>query len=145
MSSAYPFSALGLPGISPPKEDLMSRRKGKAVSFDAMVKFFMQHYDIPTKKDVDRLMAKMDRLEALIKTIMSGPAYQLKGKAGQRQTTITAVDMVFDVIKRSREGMGFAEIQAKTGFGDKKIRNIIFRLNKVGKIKRKQRGTYIAV
>ncbi len=123
----------------------MSRRKGKAVSFDAMVKFFMQHYDIPTKKDVDRLMAKMDRLETLIKTIMAGPVYQLKGKAGQRQTTITAVDMVFDVIKRSREGMGFAEIQAKTGFGDKKIRNIIFRLNKVGKIKRKQRGTYVAV
>ena len=122
----------------------MSRRKGKAVSFDAMVKFFMQHYDIPTKKDVDRLMAKMDRLETLIKTIMAGPVYQLKGKAGQRQTTITAVDMVFDVIKRSREGMGFAEIQAKTGFGDKKIRNIIFRLNKIGKIKRKSRGIYIA-
>ena len=123
----------------------MSRRKGKAVSFDAMVKFFMQHYDIPTKKDVDRLMAKMDRLEALIKTSMSGPAYPLKGKAGQRQANVTAVDMVFDVIKRSREGLGFAEIQAKTGFGDKKIRNIIFRLNKIGKIKRKQRGTYIAV
>ena len=123
----------------------MSRRKGKAVSFDAMVKFFMQHYDIPTKKDVDRLMAKMDRLEALIKTIISGPGYPLKGKADQRQTTITAVDMVFDVIKRSREGLGFAEIQSKTGFGDKKIRNIIFRLNKVGKIKRKQRGTYVAV
>jgi DNA-binding transcriptional regulator PaaX len=53
--------------------------------------------------------------------------------------------VVFDLIKRSREGLGFADIQAKTGFGDKKIRNIIFRLNKIGKIKRKQRGTYIAV
>ena len=123
----------------------MSRRKGKGISFDAMVKFFMQHYDIPTKKDVDRLMAKLDRLENLIKATMTGSVYQLKGQPGQRQQTVTAVDRVFDVIKRSREGLGFAEIQAKTGFGDKKIRNIIFRLNKMGKIKRKQRGTYVAV
>jgi hypothetical protein len=123
----------------------MSRRKGKAVSFDAMVKFFMQNYNIPTKKDVDRLMAKLERLENLIKTTMISPAYQLKGQPGQRQSAVTAVDMVFDVIKRSREGLGFAEIQTKTGFGDKKIRNIIFRLNKIGKIRRKKRGTYVAV
>ena len=123
----------------------MSRRKGKGISFDAMVKFFMQHYDIPTKKDVDRLMAKLDRLENLIKATMTGSVYQLKGQPGQRQQTVTAVDRVFDVIRRSRAGLGFADIQAKTGFGDKKIRNIIFRLNKMGKIKRKQRGTYVSV
>jgi DNA-binding transcriptional regulator PaaX len=52
--------------------------------------------------------------------------------------------VAFDVIRRSRQGLGFSEIQAKTGFGDKKIRNIIFRLNKIGKIKRKRRGTYVA-
>ena len=123
----------------------MSRKKGKAISFDAMVKFFMQHYNIPTKKDVDRLMAKLDRLENLIKTTMTSPAFKLKGQPGERQPTVTAVDMVFDLIRRSQEGLGFADIQAKTGFGDKKIRNIIFRLNKIGKIKRKRRGTYVAV
>lgn len=122
----------------------MSRRKGKAVSFDAMVKFFMQNYNIPTKKDVDRLMAKMDRLENLIKTTMASPGYQLKGQPGQRKTAVAAADVVFDVIRRFPEGLGFADIQVKTGFGDKKIRNIIFRLNKIGKIKRKQRGTYVA-
>ena len=123
----------------------MTRKKGKAVSFDAMVKFFMQHYNIPTKKDVDRLMARLDRLENLIKTAMINPASKPKGQAGQGQTTVTAVDMVFDLIRRSQEGLGFADIQAKTGFGDKKIRNIIFRLNKTGKIKRKRRGTYVSV
>jgi hypothetical protein len=122
----------------------MTRRKGKAVSFDAMVKFFMQNYNIPTKKDVDRLMAKLDRLENLIKAAMESGGYPLKGPVGARKTAVTAVDMVFDVIKRSRQGLGFADIQAKTGFGDKKIRNIIFRLNKNGKIKRKSRGLYVA-
>ena len=121
----------------------MHKRKGKAVSFDAMVKFFMQNYNIPTKKDVDRLMAKLDRLENLLQASIASGGYSLKGPAGTRKTTVTAVDMVFDVIKRSRRGLGFAEIQAKTGFGDKKIRNIIFRLNKTGKIKRKSRGIYV--
>ena len=43
------------------------------------------------------------------------------------------------------QGTDFATIQAKTDFDEKKIRNIIFRLNKIGKIKRKSRGIYIAV
>ena len=105
----------------------------------------MHNYNIPTKKDVERLMAKLDRLENLIKTTSINSGYQLKGKPGKHKTTVTAVDVVFDVISRSREGLGFTDIQAKTGFGDKKIRNIIFRLHKNGKIKRKQRGTYVAV
>ena len=122
----------------------MPKRKGKTVSFDAMVKFFMQNYNIPTKKDVDKLMAKLDRLENLIKAAMASGGYPVKGEVGPSKTAVTAVDMVFDAIKRSRRGLGFADIQAKTGFGDKKIRNIIFRLNKIGKIKRKSRGIYVA-
>jgi hypothetical protein len=122
----------------------MTRKKGKAVSFDAMVKFFMQNYNIPTKKDVERLMAKLDRLENLIQASLASGRYPLKEPVETRKTAVTAVDIVFDVIKRSRNGAGFADIQAKTGFGDKKIRNIIFRLNKIGKIKRQKRGIYIA-
>ena len=122
----------------------MHKRKGKAVSFDAMVKFFMQNYNIPTKKDVDRLMAKLDRLENLIQASLASGRYPLKEPAETRKTAVTAVDIVFDVIKRCRNGVGFDDIQAKTGFGDKKIRNIIFRLNKIGKIKRQKRGIYIA-
>ena len=122
----------------------MSKKKGKSISFDAMVKFFMQNYNIPTKKDVDRIMAKLDRLENLVMAGMASGGYPLKGQAGRRKTAVTAVDIVFETIKRSRKGLGFADIQAKTGFGEKKIRNIIFRLNKIGKIKRKSRGIYIA-
>ncbi|MGD9300484.1 MAG: hypothetical protein PVI13_02835 [Desulfobacterales bacterium] len=121
----------------------MSRKKGKAISFDAMVKFFMQNYDIPTKKDVDKLMARLDRLENLIKQ-SALVANNTRALPSRRKTALTAVDIVLDAIKRSRQGLGFAEIQAKTGFDEKKIRNIIFRLNKTGKIKRKRRGVYIA-
>ena len=47
----------------------MPTKKGKTISFDAMVKFFMQNYNIPTKKDVDKVMAKLDRLENLIESL----------------------------------------------------------------------------
>ena len=120
----------------------MSRKKGKTISFDAMVKFFMQNYDIPTKKDVDKLMAKLDRLENLVmQSTLS--ADNARTQQTRRRTALTAVDIVLDTIKQSRQGIDFAEIQAKTGFDEKKIRNIIFRLNKTGKIKRKRRGIYI--
>ena len=123
----------------------MARKKSKAISFDAMVKFFMQSYDIPTKKDVDRLLARLDRLENLIRVSLDQKHFTAGAKISRRRTVQTAVDQVLEVIKRSKKGLGFSEIQDKTGFGDKKIRNIIFRLNKLGKIKRLSRGLYIAV
>ena len=42
------------------------RHKGKRVSFDTMVKFFMQSYNIPTQKDVDKLMNKLDHITVLL-------------------------------------------------------------------------------
>jgi len=129
----------------------MAKRRGKSISFDAMVKFFMQHYDIPTKKDLEKLTAKMDRLEKLIKSAgTSGRRSRVfGGRAAGRETApsksgATAHDRVLEVIKRFKQGAGFIEIQTATGFDEKKIRNIIFRLNKIGKIRRKSRGLYIA-
>lgn len=129
----------------------MARRKGKSISFDAMIKFFMQYYNIPTRKDIDKLMAKMDRLEDLIKSSgvadsarRVGGGKTARGKARTHKAAMTSTDMALDVIKRFKKGVGFAEIQARTGFGEKKLRNIIFRLHKMGKIVRKSRGIYIA-
>ena len=129
----------------------MPKKRRKTVSFDAMVKFFMSTYDIPTKKDINKLMDRLDRLEKLIRTTA---AYGKKkrvivpnsagGKGLQGKVVATASDEVFNAIKRFNNGTGFPEIQDRTGFGDKKIRNILFRLNKLGKIRRKSRGIYIA-
>jgi len=121
----------------------MPKRKGKAVSFDAMIKFFMQNYHIPTKKDVDHLMARLDRLENMISNLAAGPA-SARSPVMRRKTSLPAVEVVLETISQAKEGIDFKQIQAKTGFGEKKIRNIIFRLNKTGKIKRKSRGMYIA-
>ena len=129
----------------------MAKKKGKSVSFDAMVKFFLQYYNIPSRNDIDKLMAKMDRLEMLIKSsAMTGNGCATSGikasgsRASTGSTEMTSTDSALEVIKRFRKGVAFADIQARTGFEDKKLRNIIYRLHKMGKIVRKSRGLYIA-
>lgn len=127
----------------------MTRRKGKSVSFDAMVKFFMQQYNIPTRKDVDKMIVRLDRIERLIREYGSRSVRPTSTqRAAGDQTVITAAatasDTVLNVIKRFKQGIGFAQIQARTTYDEKKLRNIIFRLHKLGKITRKSRGIYTA-
>jgi hypothetical protein len=121
----------------------MTRRKGKQVSFDAMVKFFMQQYSIPTKKDLDKLVERMDRLEKVIKDAANfgrnARSTGLHGAGGE----VNASEIVLGIISKSDEPVGIPEIRQKTGYGDKKLRNIIFRLHKNGSIARKRRGRYI--
>ena len=121
----------------------MARRKGKSVSFDAMVKFFMHTYNIPTKQDIERINARLDRIERLIVNAGSVKSRRNPSKSSGKSSSITASDVVLEVIQRYKDGVAFVEIQLQTGFGEKKLRNIIFRLNKLGKIKRKSRGIYI--
>ena len=122
----------------------MPKRKGKSISFDAMVKFFMHAYDIPTKRDVEKILARLDRIEALVASSAAAAGGRRKG-ARRRNGGVPAADAVLDAIKRSKQGLKFADVQAKTGYPDKKIRNIIFRLNKLGKIERRTRGVYVAL
>ncbi len=122
----------------------MAKKKGKSVSFDAMVKFFMHTYNIPTKQDIDRLNQRLDRIERLIVNaipVKNRRSNRTKGPAKTAATT--ASDHVLEIVRRYKDGVGFAEIQLQTGYGAKKLRNIIFRLNKNGKIRRKSRGIYI--
>lgn len=122
----------------------MAKKRNKPVSFDAMVKFFMNAYNIPTKRDIDRLTERLDRIERLI--VNAGGSKNRRNAAAKSTDTRhaeTASDIVWEVIRHYRDGVGLSEIQMQTGFGEKKLRNIIFRLHKLGKIKRKQRGIYI--
>ncbi len=123
----------------------MPRKKGKSVSFDAMVKFFMHTYNIPTKQDIERVNARLDRIERLLLNMDGGRGRRNSagGKSTGKQALTTASALVLDVIQRHKDGIGFSEIQNQTGYGEKKLRNIIFRLNKTGKIKPKSRGIYI--
>ncbi|MBI9086373.1 MAG: hypothetical protein JEZ11_22420 [Desulfobacterales bacterium] len=124
----------------------MAKRKGKSVSFDAMVKFFLQYHNIPTKKDIDRLLERIDRLEALVQRT-AGPGVARNTGSERRSRPkgeATAADTVLGVVRRAGREIGFADIKKQSGFDDKKLRNIIYRLSKLDRIRRVRRGVYAA-
>ncbi|MFC1885930.1 hypothetical protein ACFLZM_02600 [Thermodesulfobacteriota bacterium] len=120
----------------------MAKRGRKSISFDAMIKFFMKKYNIPTKRDIDKIATRIDRLEKIINK--TATASGGKKRNSRLKPVLTDSDTILNVIKGYKDGVDFMRIKDRTGFEKKKIRNFIYRLNKTGRITRKRRGIYIA-
>lgn len=121
------------------------QKKKSNISFDAMVRFFMQTYEIPTKTDIDRLIERIERLERLLTAATQTQRTHKPVKGMRFQATLSATDEVFEIVKSTKDGASIQDIQNRTSFDEKKVRNAIFRLNKMGRIERKQRGIYVVV
>jgi len=67
-----------------------------------------------------------------------------KKAPAKKSAALTATDQVVNIIKRSKKGVDVPTLVKKTGFEDKKIRNIVFKASKAGEIKRAARGIYVA-
>ena len=96
-------------------------------------------------KKVDKLekaqAAKKRKPKAKAKTTKKAPAKK-KG-AVKKTAALTATDQAVKIIKRSKKGVDVPTLKKKTGFEDKKIRNILNRASKQGKFKRAGRGIYV--
>lgn len=68
-----------------------------------------------------------------------------KKTSAKKATSKTATDTVLSIIKGSRNGLNTAALEKKTTFDAIKVRNIIFRLKRQGKIQSKSRGIYVAI
>ncbi|MGD8881533.1 MAG: hypothetical protein PVI82_06575 [Desulfobacterales bacterium] len=112
------------------------------------------------KKDILALQKKMEKLlKAYEKTGKPKAAKKPKRKvvkakakrtvkarkttARKKAPTVTATEQVLKIIGRSRKGVDVPMLKVKTGFDDKKVRNIVFRASKEGKIKKVGRGIYV--
>ncbi len=109
-----------------------------------MVKFFMQTYNIPTKRDIDKLASRLDHLEQLILKTSESVTLVAEGKGGRVKSpaAMSAQDTVVEVVAGFKDGVGFSEIHDRTGYEEKKLRNILFRLTKLNRVARKERGIY---
>lgn len=67
----------------------------------------------------------------------------VKKPAVKKTKTVTDTDRVLNIINRSKKGVGVPTLTKKTGFDDKKVRDIINRTLKQGKIKRVGKGIYV--
>lgn len=111
---------------------------------------------VPTKASFDQLTKRVEALEKAIKANTRATKVATRTKAGRKAATrkkrvsrakpqLTDSERLLRVMRRYRAGVDVATLKARTGFEDKKIRNIIFRLSKKGKIKRTSRGIYKVV
>jgi ElaB/YqjD/DUF883 family membrane-anchored ribosome-binding protein len=68
----------------------------------------------------------------------------LKAPAKKKAVKITATDQVLNIINRFKKGVDTATLMKKTGFNQKKVRNILQRAYKQEKITRVEKGIYVA-
>ena len=68
-----------------------------------------------------------------------------KVSAKKKAAQPTATDAILKIIKASKKGVDAPTLVKKTGFNQKKVRNILFRTYKQGKIKRLDKGIYTGV
>ncbi len=125
------------------------KKKRKTYSMDTMMRFFLQYYNIPTKKDIDRILTRIDRLEGVIRNMeRSGRMTEVKvppgrkSGAGKVRGRVTATDKILAILRDAPTGIDVAGLKTISGYEDKKVRNIVFRLQKQGTITRISRGTY---
>ena len=69
----------------------------------------------------------------------------VKNGVVERIKRIPATQIVYDLIQKSAQGMETAALMKATGFNQRKIHNITFRLKKLGRIKSEERGVYKTV
>ena len=118
------------------KRDLQAVKKDIKALEKKMEKL-LKAYGKPQKpkvaKKVKRKTVKVKAKRAAVK----------KAAPRKKAAKTTATEQILKIIRRSRKGVDVPTLKTKTGFEDKKVRNIIFRASKEGKIKKVGRGIYV--
>jgi predicted nucleic acid-binding protein len=98
---------------------------------------------------MDAIAGKIDELSNVQKTAKSAASQPAKSKARPAKKAAgvgkpgTAIDDVYQIVSRSIKGVTTAALKDKTGFDDKKVSNIIYKLKKQGRIKSIDKGVYL--
>jgi len=117
----------------------MIKKPEPSINWETLIKTMLTKLNIPTKEDILFLNTRLDKFEQLLYQKQSTiKEDEIKAGTGQE----SASSIVLSVIANHPKGTDFKTIKAATGFNDKKLRNIIYRLDKIKKIKRAKRGIY---
>ena len=101
-----------------------------------------------------KLAEKAEKLAAALEKAEKPPAKSLKpktkAKAAAKKAPVKAAkktdtDRLIAIINRSKKGVDTATLMKKTGFNQKKVRNMLNRTYKQEKITRVKKGIYVGV
>ncbi len=122
----------------------MTQKSLPTITGDSIMKNFQERIEIPSRDEINMINRRLDRLEKLVyqkKTVVKPRMKSAKPAIRVKKSKI-ASDIVLDLISKHENGTDFKTIKAETSYNDKKLRNIIFRLDKIGRIRRVKRGVY---
>ena len=101
----------------------------------------------PAKKRANQLSGKKSASKKSVKPAAGKVRTKTPAKISAAKRTRakhTDTEQLLTVIKRSRKGVDVATLRQKTGFDEKKIRNMIYKAHKEGKIRRAGWGIYLS-
>ncbi len=93
-------------------------------------------------QNTNKMIKRLEKLEKA-QAAKKPKAKVIKKAVAKKPTRVSASDTVLAIIKRSRKGIDTIALRKKTGFEGRKIRDIIYRLKKQGKIKSEGKGIYV--
>jgi predicted Rossmann fold nucleotide-binding protein DprA/Smf involved in DNA uptake len=94
--------------------------------------------------DLMKVANKAQEIAAKFDTQAKVSSKRAAAKAPRKQAAQpTAADTVFGVIKRYKKGANIATIKQKTGYDNKKIHNLVYKLKKQGRIESQAKGVYV--
>lgn len=91
----------------------------------------------------EKMIKRLEKLEKKAQAAKKPKAKAVRKTSAKKPAKLSASGTVLAIIKRSRKGIDTATLEKKTGFEDKKIRDITYRLRKQGKIERDLKGLYV--
>jgi len=104
-------------------------------------------------KDLKALVKKTESLLNAVDNLDKPKAKPAKAKAPKKApekkaavkkaAPVTTVDTVLAIINRSKEGVNSETLIKETGYNQKKISNLVYKLRKQGKIKSPEKGIYV--
>lgn len=95
------------------------------------------------KSATDRVEKLMKKVEELDKPKVSKTPKAKASPKAKVPKKISDSDTVLAIVKRYKKGVDGATLRKKTGFEGRKMRDIIYRLKKRGKIKTVDKGVYL--
>lgn len=131
----------------PARKKIFELTKGEEIIMAKNLKKDLQAVNSGLKtlaNKIDKMIIAIDKVEkpkaAPAKPVMKDAA-KLAAKKTARKAT--AADTVRAIIKRRKKGVDTDVLMEKTGFNQKKVANIVFKLRKLGIIKSAGRGVYV--
>jgi hypothetical protein len=129
--------------------------KGSSMKSPKAALAFMSKTFQGLSEGIEKLVVKVDKPEPARKTKKPKKKTMAKPKRKKRAPVrkkivvprpkkVTATEEVLQIIKRHKRGINITKLKNKTGFADSKLRMIVSRVYKQGKIKRKARGVYVS-